>query len=193
MQYDYYWRIETGSEYHCDLDFDPFEKLATEGKKFAFVMAMYEQKGSIKTLWNNVQHYINQPQVTLSFNNSMPFISDDHGANYNLCHFWSNFELASLDFFRSKEYQNYFDYIDSTGGFWYERWGDAPIHSIAVALFLNKNQIWFANEIGYSHTDTTRCPQEPHLLKKCSCWREDSFDLDQNFSCFPRWNTFVNS
>ena len=43
------------------------------------------------------------------------------GETYNMCHFWSNFEIARLDWFRSKEYQEFFDTMDRSGGFWMER------------------------------------------------------------------------
>jgi mannosyltransferase len=40
---------------------------------------------------------------------------------YNMCHFWSNFEIARLDFFRSKPYEDFFQMMDKSGGFWTER------------------------------------------------------------------------
>lgn len=43
------------------------------------------------------------------------------GETYNMCHFWSNFEIAKLDFFRSKEYEEFFETMDRSGGFWMER------------------------------------------------------------------------
>lgn len=43
------------------------------------------------------------------------------GESYNMCHFWSNFEIARLDWFRSKEYEEFFDMMDKSGGFWTER------------------------------------------------------------------------
>ena len=43
------------------------------------------------------------------------------GETYNMCHFWSNFEIARLDFFRSKEYEDFFNMMDRSGGFWIER------------------------------------------------------------------------
>lgn len=54
-------------------------------------------------------------------NNIMRFISDDNGQSYNLCHFWSNFEIGDLNFLRGPEYSAYFDYLDKAGGFFYER------------------------------------------------------------------------
>lgn len=41
--------------------------------------------------------------------------------SYNMCHFWSNFEIARLDWFRSKEYNDFFNIMDRSGGFWMER------------------------------------------------------------------------
>lgn len=43
------------------------------------------------------------------------------GELYNMCHFWSNFEIARLDWFRSKEYEEFFEMMDKSGGFWMER------------------------------------------------------------------------
>jgi mannosyltransferase len=47
------------------------------------------------------------------------------GETYNMCHFWSNFEIARLDFFRSKEYEDFFEMMDRSGGFWNERVSNA--------------------------------------------------------------------
>lgn len=46
---------------------------------------------------------------------------DMEGEKYNMCHFWSNFEIARLDWFRSKEYSDFFEMMDRSGGFWMER------------------------------------------------------------------------
>jgi mannosyltransferase len=53
----------------------------------------------------------------------LPKIDPDsmEGETYNMCHFWSNFEIARLDWFRSKEYEDFFQMMDRSGGFWMER------------------------------------------------------------------------
>ena len=80
------------------------------------------------------------------------------GEIYNMCHFWSNFEIARLDFFQSKEYMSFFEEMDLTGGFWRERWGDAPIHTLGAALLLEPEQVHYFRDIGYQHTDIRHCP-----------------------------------
>lgn len=51
---------------------------------------------------------------------------------YNMCHFWSNFEIARLDFFRSKPYEDFFQMMDKSGGFWTER---VSIHRSTHTIF----------------------------------------------------------
>lgn len=115
----------------------------------------------------------------------MDFISNDGGETYNRwvypfpswvlsltaglarLHFWSNFEIARLDFWRSPAYRAYFDYLDQAGGFFYERWGDAPVHSIAVALFMRPDEVEFFQDIGYRHEPFQHCPKG--LADKCAC------------------------
>lgn len=92
-----------------------------------------------------------------------------YGEVYNMCHFWSNFEIARMDFFRSKEYSDFFDSLERSGGFWAERWGDAPVHSLAAGLFLEPEQVHYFRDIGYRHTTIQHCPanapqrQRPHI------------------------------
>src|SRR6187549_3827648 len=48
-------------------------------------------------------------------------VHDRNGDSWTSCHYWSNFEIADLDFFRSRAYQEYYKYLDRRGGFYYER------------------------------------------------------------------------
>jgi hypothetical protein len=56
---------------------------------------------------------------------------------------WSNFEIADMDFWRGEAYSKFFEFLEAKGGFYYERWGDAPVHSIAASLFARPDQIHF--------------------------------------------------
>ncbi|KAL3472967.1 nucleotide-diphospho-sugar transferase [Aspergillus californicus] len=80
------------------------------------------------------------------------------GESYNMCHFWSNFEIARLDFFRSKAYEDFFEMMDRSGGFWMERWGDAPIHSLAAGILLSPSDVHYFRDFGYRHTTIQHCP-----------------------------------
>ena len=97
-----------------------------------------------------------------------------------------------MDFWRSPAYQDFFNYLDTQGGFYYERWGDAPVHSIAANLFLKKEQIVFFDQIGYEHNPYTHCPRDKVAWKlgKCSCDQARSFDYDE-YSCLKKWDRLM--
>ncbi|KAH7886560.1 alpha-1,2-mannosyltransferase [Phlebopus sp. FC_14] len=191
QKYRYYWRIEPWVRFHCDLSSDPFRLMEDHNKTYGFTISMYEFEATIPTLWAAVKDYAQLHPEHLNPHNALGFISDDDGAHYNLCHFWSNFEIADMDFWRSDVYMTFFEFLDQQGGFYYERWGDAPVHSIAASLFVPRSNIHFFNEIGYEHPPYTHCPmnKERWTIGRCSCGQEESFDYD-GYSCLSRWENY---
>lgn len=47
---------------------------------------------------------------------------DELASHFPLSTVWSNFEIGDLNFWRSDAYMAFFEHLDSTGGFYYERW-----------------------------------------------------------------------
>lgn len=184
--YDYYWRVEPWVEFYCDIKYDPFIFMQENNKKYGFVIMLPEYIETIPTLWNTTKNFMKENE-NLIINENCLRMFDDGGENYNLCHFWSNFEIGDLNFFRSEKYIKYFEYLDREGGFFYERWGDAPVHSIAAAMFLKKEQIHWFEDIGYFHNPFRNCPSNPGLLLNCNaqCQPEKSVNIGNN--CHKRY------
>ncbi|KAJ2019278.1 alpha-1,2-mannosyltransferase ktr1 [Coemansia sp. RSA 455] len=181
---EYYWRIEPDVEYFCDIDYDPFMFMKQNGLKYGWNIAMPEFMDTIRTLWNTTQQFIAENPKHLAKHNLKEWLVDDSG-DYNGCHFWSNFEIVDLSFYRSPAYQAYFDYLDRAGGFFYERWGDAPVHSIAAALFLNASQVHYFDDIGYFHPQVYTCPAGSKQRGRCVCDADQS--IVQNGFCNVRF------
>lgn len=194
--YKYYWRVEPHIKLMCDIDFDPFTYMRVNKKKYGFTISLYEYQATIETLWETVKGFMKEFPKYVHPNNMLKFISDDGGENYNGCHFWSNFEVGDLDFWRSDAYRAFFDYLDHAGGFFYERWGDAPVHSIAAALLLDKEEIHYFEDIGYWHVPFQNCPvnEDTRMRLKCTCPKDEALSDDQRniftfkgYSCTRRW------
>ena len=77
-------------------------------------------KKSIQSDTILLAEFIKENPQLVEKGNAMGFISDNNGDTYNRCHFWSNFEIGDLDFWRGEAYTKYFDFLDSKGGFYYE-------------------------------------------------------------------------
>lgn len=186
--FKYYWRVEPDVKFFCDLDYDPFLIMQDQNKVYGFTVSLYEYEATIPTLWSTVKEFIHANPDLVSPENAMAFLSDDGGETYNKCHFWSNFEIGDLDLWRSEAYMKFFDFLDQKGGFYYERWGDAPVHSIGAALFAKKEQIHFFSDIGYRHEPFQHCPQgDAHKRGKCWCDPAENFDYEW-YSCLNRYD-----
>jgi len=183
----YYWRVEPDTDFYCDINYDPFLFMQDNNKTYGFTITIHEFERTIPTLWETTKEFIKDHPEHVPKKNAMGFVSDDKGDTYNLCHFWSNFEIADLSFWRSEAYSQYFDFLESKGGFYYERWGDAPVHSIAASLFLPKEKIHWFYDIGYRHNPYTHCPVgQAHKNGRCWCDVYDNFD-DNGYSCTKQW------
>lgn len=192
-EYDWYWRVEPGIKIHCDLDYDLFKFMQDNDKAYGFTISIHEFEATIPSLWQHTKDFIKLHPEYIADNNLLDFISNDKGETYNLCHFWSNFEVGSLAFWRSKAYRDYFEYLDKTGGFFYERWGDAPIHSIAAALFLPREKIHYFEDVGYTHSVYTQCPLNAQYRydHKCHCNPKDDFTF-RGYSCGKKYYDVMN-
>jgi mannosyltransferase len=145
----YYWRVEPKVHFFCDVDYDVFRYMQDNNKTYGFTINLYDSPESIPTLWPETLKFIAEHPEYVHENNAMDWLTDktrrpghyEKANGYSTCHFWSNFEIADMSFWRSKAYEDYFNHLDRAGGFFYERWGDAPVHSIALGLFEDKNRI----------------------------------------------------
>lgn len=170
-QFDYYWRLEPGIQYTCDIQYDPFLYMKERKIRYGWTIGIYELMDTIPTLWDSVKKFMAQNPELIPKHNALWWVSRDNGTSYNGCHFWSNFEIADLSFYRSSAYTKFFEFLDREGGFFYERWGDAPVHSIAAALFLQKEEVHWFRDIGYYHPGWQHCPnkEEGWVENRCTC------------------------
>ncbi|CCE64183.1 hypothetical protein TPHA_0G03430 [Tetrapisispora phaffii CBS 4417] len=185
---DYYWRIEPSVRFKCDIPYDVFQYMRRHKKIYGFNMALQENTRTIPSLWDTTTEFFKQNPDFIAPKNNYDFTTDDNGKSYNLCHFWSNFEIAHLDFYRSAAYNSYFDYLEGKGGFFYERWGDAPIHTLAVSYMLRADQIHFVGNTGYYHEPNQDCPRDILVRNylHCDCNVKKDFTWHK-YSCVNKF------
>ena len=176
LPYRYYWRVEPDVEFLCSITYDPYRQMRLYKKIYGYVMAIWELPVTVSTLFRHIADYKEKKGIqSTDYWNSFITPSwapwflrsslsvwrgrDSHGDQWNYCHYWSNFEIADMQWFRSKEYMDFFDMLDAAGGIYYERWGDAPIHSLAAALLLRPEQTHKFSDFGYTHDGLQTCPE----------------------------------
>lgn len=139
-KYDWYLRLDTDSFILAPISFDPFEKMARENKIYGYNNIQDDNPKVVVGLYEKSAGYFSELGIT-------PKNQVDHPKM-----FYTNFEICKLDWFRGDTYQNYFRFLDSLGGFYTQRWGDAPVRYIAVKTLLSNENIQdFHGLIQYKH------------------------------------------
>ncbi|KKY36703.1 putative glycosyltransferase family 15 protein [Diaporthe ampelina] len=196
----YYWRVEPKVHFFCDIDYDVFAYMQDNNKTYGFTINLYDAPDSIPTLWPETTKFLADHPEYMHENNALNWVVDksrrpdhyDKANGYSTCHFWSNFEIGDMEFWRSQAYEDYFNHLDRAGGFFYERWGDAPVHSIALGLLEDKNRIHWFRDIGYQHIPFFNCPNSPKC-KGCVTGRFTDGEAWLNKEdCRPNWFKFAH-
>ncbi|KZT55284.1 glycosyltransferase family 15 protein [Calocera cornea HHB12733] len=195
QKYDWYWRLEPGVRFYCRISYDPFRFLALRNQVYGFVITIVETANTIPTLFSALSSHISAYNLSPASSTFWHFLTrpkhDSQQGEYNMCHFWTNFEIGDLRFFRGEEYQALFDSLDKEGGFYTERWGDAPVRTLALGLLADTDRVHYFEDFAYKHDQFLHCPPKK-LGCECDCPAFDddaNRDIDRNgwYSCVPEW------
>lgn len=192
----YYWRIEPDVKFYSDVNYDVFKYLAGTGKIYGFTINIYDIHQSVKSLLPETLAFLNKDDnyKYVNKNGAFQWITENrqlpekakYTGGFSTCHFWSNFEIGDMDFFRGEAYTNWFNHLESTGNFYYERWGDAPVHSLGLALFADKTKLHWFRDIGYFHQPYVHCPKSKATVG-CDT---GNFGPNPNQNCMGTWIDF---
>jgi alpha 1,2-mannosyltransferase len=149
-KYDYYWRLDADSFLLRPVLDDPFLTLRDSGRDYGYMVVTQEDESVVRGLWNTTLEYMRLRGLSVE---SAGFLHRHLTAagEWNRNMFYTNFEISSLAFWRSPEYLDFFEHIDKSNGIYMHRWGDAPIHLLAVALLLPEARVLKFSHIAYWH------------------------------------------
>ncbi|KZP01848.1 glycosyltransferase family 15 protein [Calocera viscosa TUFC12733] len=163
QKYDWYWRLEPGVRFYCRISYDPFRFLALRNQVYGFVVTIVESANTIPSLFSTLSQYMSSSNIHPASGTFWRFLTrtkhDSPRGEYNMCHFWTNFEIGDLRFFRDQAYQSVFDSLDRQGGFYTERWGDAPVRSLALGLLVETDRVHYFEDFAYKHDYFMHCPR----------------------------------
>ena len=170
LKYEYYWRLDPHVKFPCPITFDPFLAFRS-GIRYGFTIAMKDDLNTFPTLWRKIKSFYNltsrkEFREKMPGQNALDFITVDEKLSLDsLCTFWNNFEIGAFSIYRNSDYLAYFDFLDKAGGFFYERWGDAPVHTYYALLNLKKEEIRRFKNVGYGHSSRYNWPEDRNILK----------------------------
>jgi hypothetical protein len=182
---EYIFRLDDDSFMTHPVGYDLFRMMDINKKKYGFVNTMIDDPNCIEGMWDHARSFLK------SFNESNPGVVKkdnflDQLENGQI--FYNNFELSHVEVWTHPLWRAYISDIERLGKIFLERWGDAPIHTLAVAMMYRLNEIHRFSDVGYRHDPFVR--QLPSGLPKpdMNPLREDDVSCvfyDQ-WVCTPR-------
>ena len=138
---EYYWRLDDDSLLLSPISYDVFVYMRDNKLRYGYSLIGSDVDRCVTGLWEATESYIKTNNLQPTFFEHWP----------KAAIYYNNFEISSTEIWMSQACQDYLEYLDRLGGTYYFRWGDAPIHGLAISLFVQKNQTHLFSDIGYKH------------------------------------------
>eukprot|EP01064_Diplonema_japonicum_P009574 TRINITY_DN1704_c3_g1_i1.p1 TRINITY_DN1704_c3_g1~~TRINITY_DN1704_c3_g1_i1.p1 ORF type:complete len:371 (+),score=34.01 TRINITY_DN1704_c3_g1_i1:60-1172(+) len=154
-KYKYYLRLDTDSIIPARVPSDPFKKMARNECSYGFNRLKGENPFVTTQLWETTKRWIaSEKLVTHRLNSRLTDFSLKKGSFWGPM-YYNNFELGTFALKNHPIYKSFFTYIDSHEpyGIFRYRWGDAPLHTLAVTAILEQDQYcnFTRKEFPYQH------------------------------------------
>ncbi|ELU18107.1 hypothetical protein CAPTEDRAFT_167490 [Capitella teleta] len=138
---DFLWRLDDDSVIKRQIPYDIFAFMTERDLWYGYRGVQSEPGRCITGLRDATDFFVNQTGTQPYFYDSWP-VNDI---------FYTNFEVSKLSLWLGEGYQQYIEYISKLGGIYYHRWGDAPIKSYAVSIFVPESKVHLFDDIAYQH------------------------------------------
>ena len=151
----YLLRLDTDSELRCRPgSSDPFELMARQRAVYGYVAVKTDHPMVAKNLTAFGAAYAHKvPQIEDAFYRFPPHAPTNCPAPM----FYTNFEIMNVSWFAAPRAAAFARAVDATGQIFGNRWGDAPLRWLTLALFASRTQLLcFGGEYDYRH----RGPQD---------------------------------
>jgi hypothetical protein len=135
MGYDYYLRLDDDSYLYEDFKENPFEKICRENKSYGYCLKIKEGPHVIQGLFPFIKQHVETDYV----------FDEPYWIYYN------NFEIVDIKRYYNDQIREISQKIHESGGIYHWRWGDAPIRTILVSIFLPDEVMEF--DIDYEHAE----------------------------------------
>jgi alpha 1,2-mannosyltransferase len=159
LGYTYIMRLDDDAYIYSPITYNLFASMAERGFEYGFRLTSWEsgepaQRGEFHSFVREyaLKHRI-QPQWGLA--QSCPdgkmdrFTLDRCGSVYTI---YNNFFISKVSFWRRPDVRAFLQHIDASKTIYYNRWGDANWHSVALQLFLPRKRLHMFDDFTYEHT-----------------------------------------
>jgi alpha 1,2-mannosyltransferase len=143
MGYDYYARLDDDSYFLNPINYNIFEFMKDNNLTYGYLIKMLEAPHVVQGLFNFIIDNVDPNGV---LDTKYRFIEDRE-----MVYYYNNFEIVNIKKYYTNQVKEINKKIHESGNVYYYRWGDAPIRTILLSIFFDKNQIKRLPNVDYQH------------------------------------------
>ena len=160
---DYLMTLDTDGYLPDSIDFDPIDEMYQGGYVYTYSHILDDQPAAVEHFWEHTRMFMRDRQIDVD---STPLLRQFiHEEKWNMKLYMNDIEVMKIDWFRGQPYQDYFNYLDSQGGWWLYRWGDHAVRTMAVSMWLEESKLK-RMIIPYGHQGYCSCGQSEKVCVK---------------------------
>ena len=147
--YEYVWSLDTDAFIVAPLTYDVFGLMKAKQATYGYVDVNVETPEVADGLGECVDDFLRRrPALHQTMLNDF---RSGARRRWDGSKFYTNFQVARLDFGQSDAFRDLFKHIDEDGGIYRHRWGADPILFLAVHLFLSRADVVHFADVPYVH------------------------------------------
>jgi len=172
QHFDYAFTLDSDGYFPAPVLTDPLEEMHRGNYTYAYSHISRDQPSAVQHFWEFTRLYMERKEIDpkrtplLRRLTDALILRDTFWHEWNRLLFMNDIEIVRLDWFAGLDYQDYFRFMDSIGGFWRYRWGDHAIRTLAVAMHVPREKCMKMEHLPYGHQSTCRCGSD-HADKVC--------------------------
>ena len=159
LGYQFVMRLDDDAYVLSPIPYNIFARMAERKLEYGFRLTSYEhgepaQRGDFHAFVRNyaLQRGINPRwglQQSCPDNDLRRFTPERCGQVYTI---YNNFFVSNVSFWRRPDVRAFISHIDASKTIYYNRWGDALWHSVALMLFMPRERVHMFDDFTYEHT-----------------------------------------
>lgn len=155
--FTFYWRLDAHSYIFGSHPIaDPFKRMQEQQVQYGFIMVNEDSPNYVGHLWSLFHQFLQDH--CLQSSEAVRQTQTTFFGGYSLAIFFTNFAIANVSLFRDHPMiQDWLTRVDQSDGIYQHRWGDAPIHTLALTQFLPRRSIVQFRYFGYMHRQEYVC------------------------------------
>ncbi len=157
LGYEYVMRMDEDSFIHSPIEYNMFDFMKTNGYEYAFRVDALEPCCNDHFRNAFLGAYLDRADESDFKDGFLEECCLDKKRRYNNYGYYNNFFATKVSFWRQPKVEQFFRFVDWTGGIFTQRENDLVVQSLSVQMFMPREKVFKFEDWSYEHVSGKHC------------------------------------